>query len=403
MTDTEAVDRSVAVERALAARERLLAGRSGERERIPRDRIDGRTLAEPVVADADVPPADRATMDGFAFAAGDGSPLALAGEVYPEDDPPALDSGEAVRVTTGAPLPAGADAVLERERATVEDGRLTGPAIEPGRHVYRRGTNARAGETLIEAGERLAPRDAALLADVGVETVGAAAPLSVGILATGTEIAEGRQPDRDSEMLANLVASWGGTPALSGAVRDEPAVVRAAVGGAADECDVVLTTGGTGGGAKDFLGGALDALGEVAFAGVRARPGRFVTLAPLRDHGAVAVALPGKPIAAHAAATTVVRALLTGRTDEPTVEREMACRLDLPGAEYEYVVPVTLSGGTATPLGHAESAFPVYGDRFDPRLLASTTRATRADGFLRTEAPLSAGERVGVVPYGVVE
>jgi len=93
-------------------------------------------------------------MDGFAFDATDEYPLSIVGdEVFPEDEPPSIDSGEAVRIATGAPLPSGANAVLKREEATTEDGTLRGEPLDPGTYTYERGSNLSAGETLFEQGE----------------------------------------------------------------------------------------------------------------------------------------------------------------------------------------------------------------------------------------------------------
>ncbi|MFB6304116.1 MAG: molybdopterin molybdotransferase MoeA, partial [Haloferacaceae archaeon] len=247
------VDRETARAAVRDLREALV-GRLGT-ERVAVGDAGGRTLAEPVVADADAPPRDFATMDGFALAAGDGYPLTVVGSVYPEDDPPSLAPGEAVRIATGAPLPERADAVLRREDAeTTEEGgveRLRGPPLDPGTYVHERGTNVAAGETLFEAGEVLAPRDALLLGDLGRETVPVLERPSVGLLATGTEIHEGRRRDLDSPMLANLLRSWGGRPTHEGSVPDDFERTRDRVAALADAHDVVVTTGGTSVGDKD--------------------------------------------------------------------------------------------------------------------------------------------------------
>ena len=118
-------------------------------ESVSLDRIAGRTLAEPVDAPDDVPARSHATMDGYAFDATEGYPYDLVDqEVFPESDPPALGDGEAVRIFTGAPLPAEANAVLKQEEATVEDGRLDGSPTESGTYVYERGSNVADGERL---------------------------------------------------------------------------------------------------------------------------------------------------------------------------------------------------------------------------------------------------------------
>ena len=369
-------------------------------ERVGLDHAAGRTLLRPVEAPADVPAVDRATMDGYAVAAGDDYPLTVVDEVYPEDDPPELDEGEGVAVATGAPLPARADAVVMRERATVSGGELTGPTLEPGTNVYPEGATATADEVLFAAGDRLAPRHATLLRDVGVGQVTVRAPLDVGLVPTGSEIHEGRQPDRDSEMLANLLRGWSHDPTLGASLPDDAGTVREGIEGAVERHDAVVTTGGTSVGSADHVVSVLRDH-ELLFNGVALRPGRPMTVATVE--GTPVFALPGKPIAAHAAATLVARAYFAGSVDLPTVPAAMAVDLAVPDQAVEFAIPVTLEDGDATPLGHAESSFPLYGERFAPGRVASSTRVSLADGFVLTRAGLDAGEEVGVVPYEVVE
>lgn len=373
------------------------------------DSLTARTLAERVVAERDVPAHDFATMDGFAFDASGEYPFTLVDdeEVFPEDRVSSIDAGEAVRIATGAPLPDGANAVLKREESTVEEGKLRGTEIDPGTYVYGRGSNVEAGEVLFEAGERLSPKDAILLGDLGYEKVSVYEPFSVGVLATGTEIHEGRTEDLDSPMLAGLVRSWGHDATYEGTVPDEYDRVEAAIDRLADEYDVVLTTGGTSVGHKDYVVRVLESLGEVEFHRVRIRPGKPIAMAALPDHGAVVFAIPGKPIGAHTISTFVMRPFFTGDTSLPTIDAELARDVDLGPDGFEYVIPVTLEKrGDATeaiPLGHTDSALPVYDRQFDPSVLSSSTRASRADGVVVTQSARRKGETVPVVPYPVLE
>jgi len=432
VTDDSALDpdllaREAAVERVLALRERFL---DGPAERVSLDRIAGRTLAEPIVADGDLPPRPEATMDGVALPAdaAEDRPLSIAGEVAPEDDPARVD-GAAVRIATGAPLPEGTDAVVMREHATVESGRLVdvdGP-VDPGRHVYDRGTNVAAGERLFAAGERLTPRDAALLADLGRASVPVRPRPAAGVLATGTEIHGGERPDRDSAMLAGLVRRWGGRASLAGSVPDDYDRVTDRIAALAAAHDVVLTTGGTSVGRKDHAVRALTALGDVRVRGIRLRPGRPVAVAALKDHGAVAVAIPGKPVAALAAALAIARPLFTGVDDRHTVPARLARDVGGLDDDYEYWVPVTLEPGggpdpgtgtetgtgtgagpgdgvpEAMPLGHVDSSLPIYEGRFAANRVASATRATRAEGVVPLTDDASRGDRVGMIPFAALE
>src|SRR5699024_4609789 len=192
MVDREIVPRTWAIERLLECRSEVLE--TLETESVGPDRIAGRTLATAVRAPRDVPSTDYATMDGYALAAEDAGPRTIVGTVAPEDDPPAIEASETVEIATGAPLPSRADAVLPREDATPIEAGLADPNLVSGTNVNRQGITASAGEQLFAAGDRLAPRHAALLSDIGVESVMVRRPWSVAIVATGTEIVEGRQP-----------------------------------------------------------------------------------------------------------------------------------------------------------------------------------------------------------------
>ena len=394
------ITRPDAVERMLSLHRGLV---DGPTDAVSLSEITGRMLADEIVATADSPPNSHATMDGFAFDATDEYPLELAGEVYPEDDPPEIAAGQAVAIATGAPLPARANAVLKREEATVNDGQLSGTSIAPGTYVYERGSNITAGESLFSPGERLGPQDAILLRDLGYETVTVRSRLSVGLLATGTEIHEGRSADLDTPMLSGLVQAWGHHPTEAGTVPDAYEQVRDRIAELAAEHDVVITTGGTSVGHKDYVVRALADLGSVHFHGVRIRPGKPIAVATLEDHNATAIAIPGKPVGAYTIAVAVVRPFFTGREEIGTVEAVLQRDIGIPREGFEYWIPVDLSRGAngtqAMPLGHIDSPLGVYDDTFDPSVLSSSTRASRAAGMLITEEAVAAGDVVQVAPH----
>lgn len=394
--------RADANSRLLSLRDRFLQHRSVEPVDL-RD-INTRVLAEPIHATEDQPGVDIATMDGYAFAAADQYPLRIIDdEIFPEDSPPSLSVGEAVRIATGAPLPENANAVLKREDATVTEGELEGKPIDAGNYTYQRASNIAQGEQLFSPGERLSPKDAVLLRDLGIESVDAYAPFSVGILATGTEIHEGRTPDLDSVMLAGLVRSWGHEPIIAGSVPDEYPRVKTRIESLAEQHDIVMTTGGTSVGKKDYVIRALNDTGTVLFHSVRIRPGKPMAVAELNEYDAVAFAIPGKPVGAHTITSLVARSFFTGRTDLPSAPATLSVDVGIGREGFDYVVPVTLSGDDANPLGHVDSPLKIYESTFDPSVLSQSTRATRADGFFITQEAVSAGETVDVVPYPVVQ
>ncbi|WP_436933742.1 molybdopterin molybdotransferase MoeA [Halovenus marina] len=392
--------RAESVETVRSIRESALATQGTES--IPIDELGGRTLAAGIVAETDIPEHDHATMDGFAFDASEDYPFTvLDEEVFPEDEPPSIEPGEAVRIATGASLPPEANAVLKREESEVTDGQLTGADIEPGTYAYERGSNVSAGEQLFAAGESLSAKDAIFLGDLGYDQITVHEQFSTGVLATGTEIHESRQSDLDSPMLASLVRSWGHEATYEGTVPDEEERVRETLANLTDAYDVVITTGGTSVGHKDYVVQALSDLGEVHFHRVRLRPGKPIAVATVDD--SVVFAIPGKPLGAHTVSTLVMGPFFTGRSALPALEATMAVDVDLGPEGFEYAIPVTLNDGTATPLGHVDSPLSVYERTFDPSVLSSSTRATRADGFVLTQSDLPAEETVDVVPYPVVE
>lgn len=392
-----------AIERIIDLQDEVLANRATEI--VPIEKIGGRTLADEVVASDAEPASDRATMDGFTFDATDEYPLTVCEEeIFPEDEPPTVEHGEAVKIATGAQLPESANTVLKREDAKVDEGMLSGPTIPIGNCVYERGSNVEAGEQLFAPGERLSPRDAILLRDSGLESVTVYERFSVGILATGSEIHEGKQRDLDSPMLAGLIEAWGHEPVYEGTAPDTYNRIESRIRELAERNDVLLTTGGTSVGHKDYVISALDELGTVLFHRVRLRPGKPITVAQLDEYNTVVFAIPGKPIGAHTVTSLVARPFFVGDTGEhpivsATLERDVGISTD----GFEYAVPVTLEDGAAMPLGHADSPLSVYEDTFDPSVLSSSTRASRADGFFLTESAIEAGEMIEVVPYAVVE
>jgi len=395
----------------LTLRESLFDG--ADSERVGLDRLGGRVLAADVTAERDVPARTRATMDGFGVAAADESPRTVrTRETGPGDDPGDHRRGTAMRVATGGPLPRGADAVVPVEDARVEDGTLVTGPVTAGQHVVTAGSVVEAGETVLPRGRRLAPRDAVVLRELGRDTIPVRERLSTALLATGTEIHEGRAPDRDSECLAGLVRAWGGDPTLAGSVPDDPVRVGDRIAALADDAHVVVTTGGTGVSAADETSNALRGEATVRVENVALRPGSNVTVAWLGDESAVVASLPGVPGAAVASATVLLRPLFTGETELPAVSAEMVCDLPVPDSDLEFVVPVEFrepappaaSGPrSVVPLGHASSSVQLYSDQYRPHRVASCVRLSAADGFVLTRTDLSAGEAVGVVPYGVVE
>ena len=394
------VTRSRATEILQVLRDRTLETK-GSTTVEPGAGIRNRVVAESLFAEEDRPEYDRAMMDGYAVAAAASPPLDVIDDVFPEDDRPRVPRDAAVRITTGAPLPDTADAVIRAEDAVVEDGQLHGPAVEAGEYTYRHGSNVKAGERVYGVGDRLAARDAILLTDLGIDAVPVVRRFSVAVLATGTEISEDPSMDRDSEMLLELFDAWGADAAFEGVVADDPTAVESTISNLAADYDVVATTGGTSRGTKDYVLSALDALGDVQFHGLQFRPGKSLGVAELDD--AVAFAIPGKPFAAYTVTAFVLRTFFTGSARLPTVQGTCPVDVGIPDPEYTYAIPATVDGDRVVPLGHESSPVPIYGNVFKTTALSSVTRIARADGAILAREPIVAGEQVTVVPYESLE
>src|SRR5262245_16329716 len=272
----------------------------------------GRVLAAAVVSSVDIPGFVRAAMDGFAVRAADtfGAdvynplPLIVSGESLPAKPfGGTLREGQAVRIMTGAPLPAGADAVLMAEVAELEpDGTrvLAREAVSPGRHVGRVGEDVAKGREVLPAGRRLRPQDVGLIASVGVGTVSVVRRPRVAVLVTGDEmLPPGSTPegfrivDSNSPMLAALVARDGGECLPVRYLADRYEAVRDAIRDAT--ADVLLISGGSSVGKEDHAPRAVAELGELAVHGVALRPASPLGVGYLPPGGVVFL-LPGNPV-----------------------------------------------------------------------------------------------------------
>ncbi|WP_114226537.1 MULTISPECIES: molybdopterin molybdotransferase MoeA [Sphingomonas] len=284
----------------------------------------GRVLAAPVVAGIDSPRADVSAMDGYAVREAEvaaGAALPIVGKSYPGAPfDGELAPGSCVRLFTGAALPAGADRVVIQEEVDEADGvaRFRGVPAGP-RFVRPRGSDFRAGETLLEVGQRLTP--GALMAagggDAGSVTVWRRP--RVGLLVTGDElVAPGEAaatvaavPDSVSAALAALVETWGGTVGRVERLGDDLDASVGIAGALLDASDVLVISGGASVGEKDFAKAIFAALGgELLFSKVAMKPGKPVWAGPAR--GKSVLGLPGNPTSALVTARLFLAPLLCG-------------------------------------------------------------------------------------------
>ncbi|MGG5811149.1 molybdopterin molybdotransferase MoeA [Falsiroseomonas sp. CW058] len=315
---------------------RLLAAAAPVRgtDWLPPGEALGRVLSAAPIAALDLPPFDQSAMDGYGLAAADLGPGAAprltrciaAGD--PAGDP--LEAGEAVRVLTGAALPAGVAAVVMEEHAARGDGRLTVRRLPAkGENIRHRGEDVARGDALVQPGTRIDARHVALLAAAGVEEVPVRRRLRVALLSNGNELG-GAVHDSNRPMLRALLA--GGEVACTdlGVLPDDRAAIAAALRKAAAGHDLILASGGVSGSDADHLPGAIrDAGGRVETLKLALKPGK--PLAHGRIGEALCLCLPGNPLAA------LVTMLLLGR---PLLAR-------LAGAAAAPAVPLAAVAGEA--------------------------------------------------------
>jgi molybdopterin molybdotransferase len=264
-----------------------------------------RVLAEDVESADDLPPFDSSAMDGYAVVAGAGADLPVVGESragHPAER--GLRAGEAMVISTGAAVPAGADAVVPVERAEVLDGRVHVPEAAPGDHVRRAGEDVRAGSTVLRAGASIGPAEIGVLAALGRPRVACGRRPRVAVLVTGDELLEPDQPlrpglirDSNAYALSAQAARAGAAVVAREVVPDEPEATRAALERALGGADVVCVSGGVSVGPHDHVKPALAALDvEEVLWGVALKPGK-PTWFGVRGSQPV-FGLPGNPVSA---------------------------------------------------------------------------------------------------------
>jgi molybdopterin molybdotransferase len=297
-----------------------------EAERAPLRSALGRILAEPVTSPRDVPAADNAAVDGYAYASGD---YEAAGGYFPavariaagHPSPVPHVRGTAVRIFTGAVMPEGADTVAMQEdcESHVQDSHCfvaIPPGLKPGANRRKAGEDVQRGATVAEAGIRLRPQELAAIASTGAETVSVYRRLRVALVSSGDEIVRpgetlgpGQVYDSNNVLLASLLESVDCDVADAGILADEAEAVEQALAPLAAAHDAVLTTGGASRGEEDHLVTALDALGKRHLWQLAVKPGRPMSFGQIGD--CAFVALPGNPVAAFVCFLLYVRPMLT--------------------------------------------------------------------------------------------
>jgi molybdopterin molybdotransferase len=375
----------------------------GRTERIGIREAVGRVLARGVVSPVDVPPFDRAAMDGYAviaadtFGAGRYEPRVLRSveKVYTGSMPTrVVEAGACIEIATGAPMPAGADAVVmveETEKAGGDDVRVFTP-VYPGQHVGRRAADISAGQALLASGTVLNPSRIGTLAATGTIEVDVFARPRVAILSTGNEVAHpgqalgpGQIYDINQFTLGAIIGPHGGEAVTGPTPPDSLPELTAAIERATSE-DIIVFSGGSSVGERDLILDALQQIGEVLFHGIAVKPGKPTVFG--RVGRTPVLGMPGYPTSCLSNAYMLLVPLLRRMARLPEhcpqiVTLPLSRRVVSTTGRHQFYT-VRVEGGQAVP------AFKASGD---------ITSMSQADGYIEIPAQtdiVEAGEPVHV-------
>lgn len=276
---------------------------------VPLYSANGRILACDIFAPRSHPPSNNSAVDGFALAGPVTEvpcvlPLAEGRSAAGVPFEGVVPEGMAIRILTGAVIPAGTDTVVLEEDCEIIDGKLhLNGSLKQGANMRKAGEDIEAEDKLFAAGTRLTPTHIAVLASVGIASVDLYQQLKVGVLSTGDEVkpvgttvSDWQIFDANRPMLMALVAQLGYEVVDLGHALDRAEDVLAALDRGAEECDLILTSGGISAGDEDHVSKTLNAHGEISNWRIALKPGRPLALAIFK--GTPVVGLPGNPVAA---------------------------------------------------------------------------------------------------------
>jgi molybdopterin molybdotransferase len=387
-----------------------------EVETVSLQAAHGRVLARDVLAPIDLPPFDNSAVDGYAVRHADLDGKAesrlvvvervTAGRVAAQ----ALPVGAAIRIFTGAPMPAGADTVFMQEDVRREGDAVIVPAgLARGANRRLAGEDVRAGSVALAAGRRLAAQHVALAAGVGVTALDVFRRVRVAVFSTGDEIVEPGRPrpaaalfDANRYLLIALIELLGGVATDLGILPDDPARLARAIAAAAAEHDLVVTSGGVSTGEADHVRHAVEAVGRLVFWRVAIKPGRPVAMGviPGARGGAAFVGLPGNPAAVYVTFARIVRPLLlrlAGAEAAPLVplpvRSAFAYRKRAGRREYVRVKLARAADGTVEAIKHAQEGAGII------------TSLTETDGLVELPEDVTTvvpGATVGFLSYAAL-
>ncbi|RLE65365.1 MAG: molybdopterin molybdenumtransferase MoeA [Thermoprotei archaeon] len=289
----------------------ILEGKKLPTEKIEIDQALGRYIAEDLKSNVDIPTYDKSAVDGFAVRSAEltGASLynpallkIIGKSTIGSHSELTISEGEAIKIDTGAPLPKGADAVVELESCSVlgEYVEIT-KRVAPFTNVIRKGEDVKKGEVIMEKGSKIEPWHIALLKGVGIEEINVYIPPRVALISTGSELSsswkEGKMVDTNKPNFKNLLKLLSINALDMGIVKDDRGDIRKVLEKACEVADIIVTTGGVSVGERDYTIKVLEEMGEIYLHGVAVRPGMPFAFARIGD--VLVFALPGNPVAAY--------------------------------------------------------------------------------------------------------
>lgn len=311
-------------------------------ELVPLADAYGRILAEDIRAPHPLPPFANSAMDGFALRGADlpaqgECTFTLIGEVFAgATSAPEVGEGQCVRITTGAPMPMGADTVVIKEDVSVEGEHVRVKAGEKvGANVRAAGEDYAGGDLALASGTPLGAAQMGVLAALGVDRVPVRRAPRIAVIATGNELVPVGQPlgfgqihESNALMLASLAHESGARAVVQRCVRDDPEALRVALLDAATEADVIVTSGGVSAGEADHLPAILRGIGEIHFHKVRLKPGMPTLFGEIG--ACLYFGLPGNPVASAVTYRVFAGFALRAMLGVTAVAKPGRARLDAP-------------------------------------------------------------------------